>query len=308
MEKVIVTGGAGFIGSNVAEKLAERYHVIILDNLSTGKLQNIEELLKKSNVEFVEGTIMDLPLLTKLFSNARYIFHQAALARVTFSVENPQATNEINIAGTLNVLLAARENKVSKVVFASSSSVYGDSSTLPEREDMALNPLSPYSLTKLTGEYYCNVFNRIYGVSTVSLRYFNVYGPKQDPHSQYALVIPSFLYRVSHNLAPIIYGDGEQSRDFTFIEDVVQANILAAENNAEGTFNIGSGTNTTINRLVEIIIDLLQKEMKPVYQEPRPGDPRHTLADITKAKTFGYEPKWKLEDGLKEVTTYYTRF
>lgn len=306
MEKVIVTGGAGFIGSHVAEELAKRYHVIILDNLCTGKLQNIEELLKKSNLEFVEGTIMDLSLLRKLFNNARYIFHQAALARVPFSVENPQATNEMNISGTLNILLAARENKVGKVIYASSSSVYGDSNTLPEHEDMLPNPLSPYSLTKLTGEYYCNVFNRIYGVSTVSLRYFNVYGPRQDPYSQYALVIPSFLYRVSHNLAPIIYGDGEQSRDFTFIEDVVQANILAAENNAEGTFNIGSGTNITINRLAEIVINLLQKEVKPIYQEPRAGDPRHTLADISKARTFGYKPKWKLKEGLKMVAPSYT--
>jgi UDP-glucose 4-epimerase len=307
MEKVIVTGGAGFIGSNLAEKLAERYHVIILDNLYSGKPQNIEQLLKKSNVEFVEGTIMDLPLLNKLFSNVRYIFHHAALARVPFSVENPQITNEVNVGGTLNVLLAARENKVGKVVFASSSSIYGDATTLPEREDLLPNPLSPYSLTKLTGEYYCSIFNHIYGVSTVSLRYFNVYGPRQDPHSQYALVIPSFLYRVSHNLPPVIYGDGEQSRDFTFIEDIIQANILAAENNAEGTFNIGSGTNITINRLAETVIALLQKNIRPTYQEARAGDPRHTLADISKARTFGYEPKWKLEDGIKKVAPYYTR-
>lgn len=263
--------------------------------------------MKKDKVEFVQGNITDLCLLQKLFHGVNYVFHQAALARVPHSVEDPLATNEVNVNGTLNVLVAAKENRVKKVIYASSSSIYGDAISLPQREDMVPNPLSPYALTKLAGEYYCNIFRQIYGLSTVCLRYFNVYGPRQDPHSQYALVIPSFIDRISHNLPPIIFGDGEQSRDFTFIKDVVRANILAAENDAEGVFNIGSGKNITINRLAEIILNLMQKDLKPIHQKSRPGDPRHTLADISKAKSFGYEPKWRLVDGIKEIIPFYDR-
>lgn len=307
MKKVIITGGAGFIGSHLAQELNDQgYHVTILDDLSTGKLENIVELLNKDNVEFVKGNITDLTLLRKQFNDIQYVFHQAALARVPRSVEDPLTANEVNIRGTLNVLVAAKEKKVRKVIYASSSSIYGDSLTLPQKEDMLPNPLSPYALTKLTGEYYCNIFRQIYGLATVSLRYFNVYGSRQDPHSQYATVVPAFIGRMSRNQQPIIFGDGEQSRDFTFIRDVVWANILAAENDAEGTYNIGSGNNTTINRLAEIIGNLMRRDLKPVHQKPRPGDPRHTLADISNAKGFGYIPKWKLEDGLKEIIPFYT--
>lgn len=302
MNRVVVTGGAGFIGSHLtAELVKQGYRVIVLDDLSTGKLKNITELLKNPNVEFVQGSISDLSLLQKLFSGARYVFHQAALARVPFSIENPLATNEVNIDGTLNVLLAARDNGVNKVIFASSSSVYGGALTLPQKEDMPPDPLSPYALTKLVGEYYCHIFRQIYGLSTVCLRYFNVYGPRQDPHSQYALVIPSFVDRISRDLPPVIHGDGEQSRDFTFIADVVRANILAAESDAEGVYNIGGGSNTTINRLAELILNLMKKDLKPIYQEPRAGDPKHTLADISAARSFGYVPEWKLEEGLTMV-------
>ena len=302
MDKVVVTGGAGFIGSHLAKELVRLgYKVFIIDDLSTGKLENIEDLLKENSVDFVQGSITDLPLLQNLFKDAKYVFHQAALARVPRSIEDPLTTNEVNIKGTLNVLLAARDNGVRKVIYASSSSVYGDTPTLPQKEDMPPNPLSPYALTKLAGEYYCNIFRQIYGLSTVSLRYFNVYGPRQDPHSQYATVIPAFIGRISQNLPPVIYGDGEQSRDFTYIEDVVRANILAAENDAEGVYNIGNGKNTTINRLADIILKLMKKDLKPIHDKPRPGDPRHTLADISKAKNFGYLPKWTLEDGLKEI-------
>lgn len=303
MKKAIVTGGAGFIGSHLAEELAERgYKVIILDNLSTGKLENIADLLRKDNVEFVQGSITDLLLLQKLFQGAEYVFHQAALARVPRSIEDPLTTNDVNIKGTLNVLLAAKENGIRKVIYASSSSVYGDTSSLPQTESMPPNPLSPYALTKLAGEHYCDIFSRIYGISTVSLRYFNVYGARQNPRSQYATVIPAFIERICRNLPPIIYGDGEQSRDFTFIEDVVQANVLAAEaDSAKGVYNIGSGKSYTINRLAEIITNLLHKDLKPIHNEPRPGDPKHTLADVSKARSFGYEPKWTLEHGLSEV-------
>lgn len=304
MKKVVVTGGAGFIGSHLAEELQGRgYYVVIIDDLSTGKRDNIDHFLKKSSVEFVPGSIINLPQLQKLFKDAHYVFHQAALARVPFSIDNPLSANEVNITGTLNVLLAARDNKVKKVVFASSSSVYGDTPVLPQHEDLMANPLSPYALTKLAGEYYCTIFRKIYGLATVCLRYFNVYGPGQSPHSQHAMVIPAFIDRVARNLPPVIHGDGEQSRDFTFIQDVVSANILAAKSTAEGIYNIGSGRSITINQLVEKIIKLMQKDLKPVHEKGRLGDVKHALADITRAKSFGYEPGWNLEDGLKETIT-----
>lgn len=308
MKKVIVTGGAGFIGSHLAEKLASRdYYVVIIDDLSTGKLENIAELLRKGNVEFVQGGVTDLPLLQKLFQGVEYVFHQAALARVPRSIDDPLTANEVNIKGTLNVLLAARENRVKKVIYASSSSVYGNALSLPQREDMPPNPLSPYALTKLAGEYYCHIFHQIYDLPTVSLRYFNVYGARQDLYSHYATVIPAFVGRASQNLPPIIYGDGEQSRDFTFVEDVVDANVLLAENEAQGVYNIGSGQAITINQLAEAVLRLMQKNLKVIHDKPRPGDPRHTLADITKAKQVGYQPKWSLDEGLKKVIEDFTQ-
>jgi UDP-glucose 4-epimerase len=306
MKRAIVTGGAGFIGSHLSDELAERgYKVTILDDISTGKLSNIEALRNRGNIDFVQGSITDLPQLQKLFKGSDYIFHQAALARVPFSVSDPLSANEVNITGTLKVLIAARDNGVKKVMFASSSSVYGDAPVLPQREDMLPIPLSPYALTKLAGEYYCTIFKQLYGLSTVCLRYFNVYGPRQDPHSQYAMVIPAFINRIAHHQSPIIFGDGEQSRDFTFIRDVIQANILAAESTAEGVFNIGGGKNITINRLADLILKIMNSDLEPVYQEPRPGDVRHTLADVASAKSFGYEPGWTLETGLKEIINDY---
>ena len=301
MKKVVVTGGAGFIGSHLVEELAKQgYNVIILDDLSTGKMENIAELLNKDNVEFVQGSITELPLLQKLFQGVEYVFHQAALARVPRSVDDPLTANEVNITGTLNILLAARDNGVKKVIYASSSSVYGNTATLPQREDMPPDPLSPYALTKLAGEYYCNIFRQIYGLPTVSLRYFNVYGSRQDLKSQYATVIPAFIEMILQGLPLIIHGDGEQSRDLTFIDDVVRANILAAESDAEGTYNIGCGKSTTINQLAGSILNLMGKDLPPVHEKPRPGDPRHTLADVSKARGFGYEPKWNLEEGLRK--------
>ena len=301
MKKVVVTGGAGFIGSHLVEELVKQgYNVVILDDLSTGKLENIAELLNKDNVEFVQGSITELPLLQKLFQGVEYVFHQAALARVPRSVDDPLTANEVNITGTLNILLAARDNGVKKVIYASSSSVYGNTATLPQREDMPPDPLSPYALTKLAGEYYCNIFRQIYGLPTVSLRYFNVYGSRQDLKSQYATVIPAFIEMILQGLPLIIHGDGEQSRDLTFIDDVVRANILAAESDAEGTYNIGCGKSTTINQLAGSILNLMGKDLPPVHEKPRPGDPRHTLADVSKARGFGYEPEWNLEEGLRK--------
>jgi UDP-glucose 4-epimerase len=301
--KIIVTGGAGFIGSNLSAELAcaGDNSVIIIDDLSTGKRENIAELIEKRNVRFVEGSILNLRLLQEAFCDVDIVFHQAAVSSVPLSMKDPLSTNEVNITGTLNVLVAARDNNVKKVIYASSSSVYGDTPTLPKREDMPPNPQSPYALTKLVGEYYCHIFHQMYGLPTICLRYFNVYGPRQDPHSQYAAVIPRFIARVLQNEPPIIYGDGEQTRDFTFIKDVVQANILAAKSDTTGIFNISRGETVSINQLARLIMRLTGNSMTPIYEEPRSGDIMYSLADISKAKTFGYRPMYSLEEGLKET-------
>lgn len=303
MKKVIVTGGAGFIGSNLTELLIERgYKVTVVDNLATGRLVNIRHLLDNKKVEFINGSIASLPLLRKVFAGTEYVFHQAAIPSVPRSVKNPRASHNINATGTLNVLLAARDNGVKKVIYASSSSVYGDSAKLPKQEDMTPSPLSPYAITKLAGEYYCSVFQGIYGLDSVSLRYFNVYGPRQDPKSQYAAVIPRFITRVMAGRPPMIFGDGEQSRDFTFVRDVAEANVRAAESNATGIFNIGSSKKVTLNRLAKLIIGLVGgNNIRAAYAESRPGDIKHSLADITRAAAFGYRPEYNLEAGLKET-------
>ena len=306
MKKVIVTGGAGFIGSHLAEELVRRgYYVTILDDLSTGKMDNIEGLLSKKNVDFIRGSITNFSLLSELFQNAQYVFHQAAIASVPRSVDSPQSSHEANITGTLNVLLSARDNHVNKVIYASSSSVYGDAPTLPKREGMIPDPLSPYAVTKLASEYYCQVFHQVYGLPTVCLRYFNVYGPRQDPNSQYAAVVPMFIKRSCEGNPPIIYGDGEQTRDFTFVKDTVDANILAAQSEACGLFNISRGESITINQLAELIMELVGNRVEPIHQEPSPGDIRHSLADISKAEAFGYKPKYDLKVGLAETIRWF---
>lgn len=300
--RVIVTGGAGFIGSHLADELVRQGHrVIIIDNLSTGRMENIEALLSNGDVEFVHSSITDFKLLKKLFQDVDCIFHQAALPSVPRSIEDPLASHEANVTGTMNVLLAARDSGVKRVIFASSSSVYGDTPTLPKREEMTPNPHSPYAVTKLAAEHYCRVFSQVYGLVITCLRYFNVYGPRQNPESQYAAVVPGFIKNVFEGSPPVIFGDGEQTRDFTFVKDVVAANILAAQANIGGVFNIGSGQNTTVNELANLIIDIIGSNIKPIYQDPRPGDVRHSLADISKAKTFGYEPKYSLRQGLLET-------
>jgi UDP-glucose 4-epimerase len=302
MKRAIVTGGAGFIGSHIADELVARgYQVAIIDDLSTGNNENIAALLKQSNVDFIEGSIVDFSLVNKLFRGVDYVFHLAAIASVPRSIKNPQASHEANMTGTLKVLLAARDTAIKKVVYASSCAVYGDTCTLPIKEDTPPNPQSPYAVTKLAGEYYCHVFHQVYGLPTVCLRYFNVYGPKQDPDSQYAAVIPRFIRRVIDDKPPIIFGDGEQTRDFTFIADVVEANILAAESEATGVFNIGRGQSISITQLAELIIELTGINVKPVHEEPRPGDIIHSLADISRARTFGYETRYNLEEGLKKT-------
>ncbi len=298
--KVVITGGAGFIGANLAEELATNNSVIMIDDLSTGKKENLTDLSGK-NVEFVEGGIGELSLLERLFRNVDFVFHQAAISSVHKSIENPLGTNEVNITGTLNVLLAARDSGVKKVVYASSAAVYGDTPALPQREEMMSNPQSPYAVTKLVGEYYCQAFQAVYGLPTVSLRYFNAYGPKQDPNSEYSAVIPRFIKSLSEGKPPIVFGDGEQTRDFVFVSDVVQANILAAESDADGVFNVGQGQSIAIKKLAELISRIMKKDPGVIYKEARVGDIRHSLADISKAGLFGYRPRYDLEQGLRET-------
>ena len=303
----MVTGGAGFIGSHLVENLVKQGHnVRILDNFLTGKRENIAEFL--GEIDLIEGDIRDLETCRQAAEEVDFVLHQAALPSVPRSIEDPVLTNEINIGGTLNLLLAAKEKKVRKFVFASSSSVYGDDETLPKREGVEGAPLSPYAVTKLIGEKYCQVFNRVFGLSTVSLRYFNIFGPRQDPFSQYAAVIPIFITKIIQGERPVIFGDGEQSRDFTYVTNIVEANRLAIEASeiSGEVINVACGDKTTVNQLFETIRKLLQKDLAPIHEEPRPGDIRHSFADITKAQgVLKYEPKISLGEGLQETIRWY---
>jgi UDP-glucose 4-epimerase len=300
-KRVVVTGGAGFIGSNIAEELSANNEVIIIDDLSTGRLQNIAPLGKLSNVSFFQGTITDLSLLLKAFDRADYVFHQAALASVPMSIQDPLRTNEVNILGTLNVLVAARDRHVKKVVFASSCAIYGDTPTQPARESMPLNPLSPYAVTKATGEQYCSVFFQVFGLATACLRYFNVYGQSQDPSSEYAAVVPKFITAALAGKPLTIFGDGQQTRDFVFVKDVVSANIFAAQTDITGAFNIGSGRQTSVIELANLVLRLTGRDVAPLYHPPKPGEIRHSFADISRAREFGYSPKHNLEEGIRNT-------
>lgn len=293
----------GFIGSHLVEKLCQENEVIIIDNGSTGKMDNIQHL-DPANIEVILGDINFLKL-NEIFEGVNYIFHQAALPSVPRSINDPIKSNEANITGTLKVLVAANDLGVAKVVFASSSSVYGDTPVLPKVETMPINPKSPYAVTKATCEHYCNIFEEIYGIPTISLRYFNVFGPKQNPNSQYAAVIPKFITSILKGESPTVYGDGTQSRDFTFVKNVVDANILAAESNKTGTFNIACGRRIILNDLLSMINELLGKEIKPEYIDPRPGDIKHSLADINAAKLLRYNPKGEFKSELEETLEYF---
>jgi len=304
--KYIVTGGAGFIGSHIAETLAEKNEVVIIDDLFSGKMQNIDDF--RNSVHFVRGSITNLPLMKEICAEADGIFHQAAIASVPRSIKNPLATNEANITGTLNVLVAAKECGVRKIVFASSSSVYGDTPTLPKREDMEPHPLSPYAVSKLAGEHYMNVFTKLYGIKTIALRYFNVFGPRQDPNSDYAAVIPKFITRTLNHQSPVIFGDGTQTRDFTFVKDVVQANIRAMQSEAEGVFNVACNQRIDLNTLAQLIMEITGITIPITYESPRAGDIRDSLADITRAKSgFNYEPVYTIKTGLRETIKWYQK-
>lgn len=305
--RYIITGGAGFIGSHLSERLvSEGHEVIIIDDLSSGRKKNIESLLNTNNVKFYQGSVTDLIALKKYFKGVDGIFHQAALGSVTQSIDEPLLNHAINMTGTLNVLVAARDAGVRKVVFASSASVYGNLPDLPKKEDMPTDPRSPYALAKLMGEYYCSLFSELYGLQTVCLRYFNVYGPRQDPQSDYAAVIPRFIQRVKKGQPPIIYGDGKQTRDFVFVRDVVRMTMKAMESEAKGVFNIASGKETSVNELVQVILSLSGISLTPRYEEGRQGEVKHSVADVTKAsRDFCIVPEYDLSQGLSEMFAIY---
>lgn len=297
---VVVTGGAGFIGSHIAEKLRESNEVVIIDNLYTGKEENIPE-----GVRFIRADIRDYESIADVISQADYVFHEAALVSVVESVENPMLTEEINVLGTLNILRALADGS-GKLVFASSAAVYGDNENLPLKESEKPKPLSPYGVTKVSGEYYCRVFYELYGVPSVCLRYFNVFGERQG-YNQYAGVISIFINRALRGEPLIIYGDGKQTRDFIYVKDVVMANILAAEKKrANGrVFNVARGERTTILELALKIIDAAGSRSPIFFEKPRPGDIRHSQADIGEIKRLGFDPKYSLEEGLLKTIEWY---
>ena len=305
--KYIVTGGAGFIGSHIVEELVKKRHeVVVLDNLVSGKRENIEPFLANANVTFVQGSITDLPLLTRIFEGADGIFHEAAIASVPRSVENSLETNDINITGTLNTLIAARDCGVKKVVFASSAATYGEDPHLPKTEGMLPEVLSSYAVAKLAGEYYCSVFARLYDLDTVSLRYFNVFGPRQDPGSQYSGVISKFITNVISHKPLSIYGDGKQTRDFVFVKDVVQANVRAMESDTTGVFNVAYGKRINLRELASDIMEITGITVPLTYEPARAGDVRDSLADITKAQTaFGYDPEYTVRSGLEKTIGWF---
>jgi len=307
MEKFLVTGGAGFIGSNICKKLVSQgCFVRVVDNLLTGKKSNLADVIDK--IEFIQADMGDSDLARSAMKDIDVVLHEGALPSVPVSVENPAATHQHCVNATFTLLLAARDAGVKRFVYAASSSAYGDTPTSPKIETMPTSPLSPYAVAKLTGEYYCSVFYKIYGLETISLRYFNVFGPYQDPKSQYAAAIPAFVTAILRDRPPTIYGDGEQSRDFTYIDNVVDANLLAARarcTNGE-VINIACGRAVTVNEIVDMINNLLGKNIKPVYTNPRPGDVKHSLADITAARNLiGFEPSIQFEDGLQKAIDWY---
>jgi nucleoside-diphosphate-sugar epimerase len=304
----LVTGGAGFIGSHIASALlAEGARVRVLDDLSTGHRENIDEI--GGDVDFIQGSVADEALLAKVLEGVELVFHEAAIPSVPRSVKVPQQTHVASVDGTFSMLLAARDQKVRRVVYAGSSSAYGDQPTLPKSEQMSPDPLSPYAVAKLVGEYYCRVFTRVYGLETVTLRYFNVFGPRQDPGSQYSGVVSRFISSLLSDERPVIYGDGEQSRDFTYIDNVVGANLKAAEaSGASGkVINVANGMRITLNQLLAELKDLTGKhDVEAEYLGPRVGDVRHSLADISMARELlGYESKVDLREGLQRTIDWW---
>jgi nucleoside-diphosphate-sugar epimerase len=307
MASYLVTGGAGFIGSNIVAELVQRDECVrVLDNFSTGRRENLALLLER--IDLIEGDLRDLPTVRRAVEGVDYVLHQAALPSVQRSVDDPLATHAANATSTLHLLTAARDAGVRRVVYASSSSIYGDSPTLPKQEDMRLAPKSPYAVSKLAGEQYCCAFANVYGLETVCLRYFNVFGPRQDPTSQYSAVIPIFITAMLRSEPPTIHGDGHQSRDFTYVSNVVQINLLAATTpGVTGrVFNVACGQRYTLLDLLAALNDILGVHLAPIHTVPRPGDVRHSLAEITAAQEdLGYRAEVDFHEGLRRTVAWF---
>ena len=302
----LVTGGAGFIGSHITEELINRGdEVIVLDNMYSGRPENITVNPKAM---FVDGSILNTEILDSICNkyNIEGIFHLAAVASVQKSIENPALVHEVNVTGTLNVLEAARKHGVHKVVLSASAAAYGDNPVFPKREDMLPEPLSPYAVSKIASEMYCKTYAELYNIQTISLRYFNVFGPRQDPNGEYAAVIPKFTEKICAGESPTVFGDGKQTRDFVYVKDVARANILAMDSDISGLFNIGTGIQTSLNNLAKMIMDAAEISVDMKYEPTREGDVRHSVADISKAKSeLGYKPEWELTYGIKETVEYF---
>jgi nucleoside-diphosphate-sugar epimerase len=305
-KKFLVTGGAGFIGSNLVEALLKRGHSVkVMDNFSTGKRENLKPFM--ADIELVEGDIRSYHLVQQAVKGVNVILHEAALPSVPRSIIDPITTNEVNIGGTLHVLETAKEAGVERVVFASSSSVYGNSPELPKHEAMTPKPMSPYAASKLAGEQYCRIFSEIYGLHTISLRYFNVFGPRQDPNSQYSAVIPKFIKAIRASERPVVYGDGSASRDFTYVENVIEGNLLAAEAECEAgiVMNCACHQRVTLNELIHSLNRLLKKEIPPIFEKSRKGDILHSYADISAAETvLQYKPVVNFQEGLGKTVDW----
>lgn len=307
MDKFLVTGGAGFIGSNICKKLvSEGCFVRVVDNLLTGKKSNLADVMDQ--IEFVQADMGNADVANSVMKDIDFVLHEGALPSVPRSVEEPELTHQHCVDATFTLLLAARDAGVKRFVYAASSSAYGDTPTLPKVETMTPSPLSPYAVAKLVGEYYCSVFYNVFGLETISLRYFNVFGPQQDPTSQYAAAIPAFVTSILKDEPPTIYGDGEQSRDFTYIDNVVEANLLAARaKQTKGeVINVACGEAVTVNEIINMINDAVGKKVKPNYTDTRPGDVKHSLADIKLAKKIiNFEPVINFKDGLQKAIEWY---
>ncbi len=306
----VVTGGAGFIGSHLCRALVKQgRRVRVVDNFLTGRNENLADLLEQhpDQCEVHRQDIRQVEELKTVFEGAEAVYHQAALTSVQQSVEDPLECNSVNVDGTLKVMQAARDVGVKKVVFATSTAVYGNSEILPKHEEMIPEPVSPYAVTKYIGEVYGQVFSQIYELPTLGLRYFNVFGPSQDPNSEYAAVVPRFITRALAGKDPIIFGDGEQSRDFVFVEDVVAANLKAAQSDVEGkSVNVASGQQFTLNQLVEVLGEIVDRQLKPQYQPPRPAEVRHSVADVSLARELiGFESKTSLAEGLRRTVQWF---
>ena len=308
-KKVVITGGAGFIGSNLAAALYKHNKVVVVDDLSSGRKENMA-YSKNDRISFIKADISRLESLKSIMEGVDYVFHLAAIPSVLQSISNPHLTNDVNVNGTMNVLVASKENGVKKVVFTSSAAVYGNIESVPITEDMHAAPNSPYGVQKLGAEHYCRVFYEVYGLATTSLRLFNVFGPNQDPSSQYSAVIPKFIMSLKKNTPPTIYGDGNQTRDFIFVEDVVSACILAAGNTRSNgmSINIAGGRETTVNDLASMISEKMDKSIEPVHSEAKKGEIRRSFADISLADSIlGFSPKFSLDGGLDITVDHFNK-